>query len=248
MRALLLNLLALLLLGAAVAGVCVPVLAQLDESWSWAKAWEYRELLWQGWKTTLWLSLGALVGTTLVGLVLMFGQRSGLVVVRWFCLALTEIVRCTPLLVQLLIGYFLIFSPLQVESKTLIGMVLLSLFGGAYLSEILRGAVESLPQAQIDSARAVGFSRGQIYRYVIFPQALRRVRPAVAGQFVSLIKDSSLLSVIGVEEFAYQAQVYSSMTYGGIEAYLPLAVGYLVLTLPIAWLARWLERRGKEGK
>ena len=121
--------------------------------------------------------------------------------------------------------------------------LLLSLFGGAYLGEILRGGVESIPKTQWDSARAVGFNPVQVYRYVIFPQALRRVLPAIAGLFVSLIKDSSLLSVIGVSEYFYNTKNFISRSYAGLEGYVPLALGYLVLTLPVAWLSHWLEKR-----
>jgi polar amino acid transport system permease protein len=81
---------------------------------------------------------------------------------------------------------------------------------------------------------------------VIFPQALRRVLPAMAGLFVSLIKDSSLLNVIGVAEYFYNTRNFISRSYAGLEAYVPLALGYLVLTLPVAWLSHWLERRFRD--
>ena len=156
-----------------------------------------------------------------------------------------------PLLVHLLFGYFVIFAPLisrpladaGFQDKVVIGILLLSLFEGAYLGEILRGGVESIPKTQWDSARAVGFSPVQVYRHVIFPQALRRVLPAIAGLFVSLIKDSSLLNVIGVSEYFYNTKNFISRSYAGLEGYIPLALGYLVLTLPVAWLSHWLEKR-----
>ncbi|BCU77186.1 amino acid ABC transporter permease [Luteolibacter sp. LG18] len=238
---------------AALAVVGVVLFGSL-KGWDWSKTWQYRELLFRGWLSTILLSLGALVGSTLVGVLLLLGQRSGLVALKWPCRLFLEFVRETPLLVQLLVGYFVIFAPLMSRTlddwgwndKLVIGILLLSLFEGAYLGEILRGGVDSIPRAQWDSARAVGFTSGQVYRHVIFPQALRRVLPAVAGQFVSLIKDSSLLSVIGVQEFAYQAKVYTAKTYGGLEAYVPLAVGYLLLTAPIAYLSHRLERRYRD--
>ena len=226
----------------------------LGQNWDWAKPWEYREILFRGWMATLLLSLGALVGSLFVGLLLMLGQRSPLPAVRWTCRLFLEFVRDTPLLVQLLVGYFVIFAPLMSrtlgsmgwDDKLVIGVILLSLFEGAYLGEIFRGGVASIHRTQWEAARAVGFDRTQTYRYVIFPQALRRVLPATAGQFVSLIKDSSLLSVIGVQEFAYQAKVYTSQTYGGLEAYVPLAIGYLILTAPVAVLSHRLELRYRD--
>jgi polar amino acid transport system permease protein len=227
------------------------VFALLGTQTDWSKAWEYRETLWRGWLVTLKISFAALGGSIFFGLLFMLGQRSPLVVVRWTCRAFLEFVRDTPLLVHLLFGYFVIFAPLisrplgEVgwDDKFIIGVLLLSVFEGAYLGEILRGGVESIPRTQWESARAVGFSPFQVYRYVIFPQALRRVLPAMAGLFVSLIKDSSLLSVIGVAEYFYNTKNFISRSYAGLEGYVPLALGYLVLTLPVAWLAHALEKR-----
>jgi len=250
-RRLIANILVALALAVSFGWLCTAVFSVLGSQTDWSKAWEYRETLWRGWLVTLGISFSALVGSTFFGLLFMLGQRSPLVVVRWSCRAFLEFVRDTPLLVHLLFGYFVIFAPLMsrplgergLDDKLLIGILLLSIFEGAYLGEILRGGVESIPKTQWESARAVGFSRVQIYRYVIFPQALRRVLPAMAGLFVSLIKDSSLLNVIGVAEYFYNTKNFISRSYAGLEGYVPLAVGYLILTLPVAWLAHWLEKR-----
>ncbi len=250
-RQLVSNALVALVLVALAGWLCTTVFALLGGQADWSQVWEYRQTLWRGWLVTLGISCAALVGSIIFGLLFMLGQRSSLVVVRWTCRAFLEFVRDTPLLVHLLFGYFVIFAPLisrplgeqGLDDKLVIGVLLLSVFEGAYLGEILRGGVESIPRTQWESARAVGFSPFQVYRYVIFPQALRRVLPAMAGLFVSLIKDSSLLNVIGVAEYFYNTRNFISRSYAGLEGYVPLALGYLVLTLPVAWLSHWLERR-----
>ena len=250
-RHLIANTLVALVLLALAGWLFTAVFAMLGGRTDWSQAWEYRGTLWRGWLLTLQISFAALAGSIVFGLLFMLGQRSPLVVVRWTCRAFLEFVRDTPLLVHLLFGYFVIFAPLLsrpladrgMDDKLIVGILLLSVFEGAYLGEILRGGVDSIPRAQWDSARAVGFSRFQIYRHVIFPQALRRVLPAMAGLFVSLIKDSSLLNVIGVAEYFYNTRNFISRSYAGLEGYIPLALGYLVLTIPIAWLSHWLERR-----
>jgi len=250
-RHLILNVVVALALAVLASWIFTGVFSLLGSETDWSKTWEYRETLWRGWLVTLKISCAALVGSIFFGLLFMLGQRSPLVVVRWTCRAFLEFVRDTPLLVHLLFGYFVIFAPLisrplgehGFDDKLVIGVLLLSVFEGAYLGEILRGGVESIPKTQWESARAVGFSRFQVYRYVIFPQALRRVLPAMAGLFVSLIKDSSLLSVIGVAEYFYNTKNFISRTYAGLEGYVPLAIGYLILTLPVAWLSHWLEKR-----
>ncbi len=230
------------------------IFSQLEWTRSSAAFWKYRESLLQGWWITLVVSAGSLVGSCLVAAVLVAGQRSGLKTVRWFTRGFVEVVRGMPLLSLVLIGFYVVLNnrtvsdaleSLNLGGKMFSGILLLSVFTGAYLTEILRGGLESIPQAQLDSARAVGFDRWQVLRYVVFPQALRRVLPALAGQFVSLVKDSSLLMVIGVNEFTYQARAFYAATYLGVEAFLPLAVGYLLLTLPIAAFSHWLERRFK---
>ena len=128
-------------------------------------------------------------------------------------------------------------------NRYVVGGLALSIFAGAYMSEIFRAGIESVGRTQLEAARAVGFTGWQTYRYVILPQALRQVLPPLAGQFASLIKDSSLLSIIAVNEFTLNAQQVSSRTFTSFESYLPLAVGYLILTLPISLWSRHLEQR-----
>lgn len=245
------NAAAAIVLAGLLAWLCAAVFWKLGAEARWDKTWAYRQSLFNGWLTTLGVSLASLVGSTCVGLLFMFGQRAPLSAVRRACRLFLEFVRETPLLVHLLFGYFVIFAPLVSRplnemgwnDKLVIGVILLSLFEGAYLGEILRGGIESIPKTQWDAARAVGFNRRQIYRYVIFPQALRRVLPASAGLFVSLIKDSSLLSVIGVMDFTYNTRSFITSTYAGLEGYVPLAAGYLILTIPVALLSHYLEKR-----
>ncbi|MDB6134750.1 MAG: amino acid transporter rane protein family [Verrucomicrobiales bacterium] len=251
---LLVEILAALLLTTLVCGAFWMILSELDGAKSWPAIWSYRQPLLDGWVTSLQVSAGALAGSCVVAALLVAGQRSGLTVVQRFTRGFVELVRGMPLLSLVLIGFYVVLNNRYISDalnmmglggKVSAGILLLSVFTGAYLAEILRGGLESIPQAQIDSARAVGFDRRQVMKHVIFPQALRRVLPSLAGQFVSLVKDSSLLCVIGIEEFTYQAKTVYSATYLGVEAFLPLAVGYLLLTLPIAGFSHWLERRLK---
>ena len=131
------------------------------------------------------------------------------------------------------------------QYRLISGILILTLFESAYISEIFRSGIEGVGKTQIESARAIGFTRTQTYRYVIIPQAFRQVLPPLVGQLVSLIKDSSLLSVIAITEFTQSAQQASSINYDNLETYFALAVGYLVLTVPISLWSRWLEQRFK---
>lgn len=173
----------------------------------------------------------------------MLGRRTLITPIRLFCTGLVELLRGSPLLVQLLIGYYIIASAMRVHEPILVGMILLGFFEGAYLAEIFRGAVESIGNSQRESARAVGFNKVQMYRYVIIPQAIRRALPGTTGQLVSLIKDSSLLSVIGIEELVQKVRLLNSSSYTALEGYIPLAAAYLIITLPLSWYANRLERK-----
>ena len=129
------------------------------------------------------------------------------------------------------------------DNRYAVGVLVLAFFSGAYMAEIFRGGLDAIPAAQLDSARAIGLTPAQSFRLVVLPQAVRIVLPAIAGQLVSLVKDSSLLSVIAISEFTLAAQEVNSFTFSTLESYVPLALGYLLLTLPLSGLSRLLERR-----
>jgi polar amino acid transport system permease protein len=215
----------------------------VNYAWNWAGVWEYRQKFLQGFGVTVALSLASLIVSTLIGIAaaLLLGSKNALLEAAGR--VYVELIRGTPLLVQLLIGFYVVASAVGLENRYVVGVLLLSLFSGAYMAEIFRGGLAAIPQTQRDSARAIGLTPWQSFRLVILPQTVRLVLPAVAGQFVSLIKDSSLLSVIAVSEFTLAAQEVNSFTYSTLESYLPLAVGYLLLTLPLSALSRVLERR-----
>ena len=209
----------------------------------WDAVWHYRDVFWHGWLLTLVLSFVSLILSSLIGLGIALGRRSPIVPVRSLGLLYVELVRGTPLLVQILFLFYVVANAVGLENRLVAGTLILSLFSGAYLAEMIRAGIESVPASQLESARAIGLTICQIYRFVIAPQAMRQILPALTGQFASLIKDSSLLSIIGLGEFTLAAQQVNSATYRTFESYLPLALGYLLLTLPISMCSRMLERR-----
>ncbi|MBU3666258.1 MAG: amino acid ABC transporter permease [Chthoniobacterales bacterium] len=212
-------------------------------SWNWSSVWKYREVFWKGWITTIWISAAALVLSVLLGLFAALGRRSPYPALRWLSAGYVELIRGTPLLVQLLILFYVVADAVGLQNRYTAGILILSIFSGAYIAEMIRAGIESVGKSQLESARAIGLTRWQTYRHVIFPQAIRQVIPPLAGQAASIIKDSSLLSILGIEEFTLAAQQVNSATYSTLESYLPLAAGYLVLTLPISIFARRLERK-----
>ena len=216
---------------------------QLNYHWNWEAVLRYRQKFLEGWVATILISMAALALSTAIGLTFALGQRSRFLPLRYFSRLYVEVARGTPLLVQILIFFYVVADAFGVQNRYLVGVLALSFFSGAYIAEIVRAGIESIGRSQLESARAIGLTRGQTYRYVIFPQALRSILPPLAGQFVSLIKDSSLLSIISISEFTLNAQEVNAYTFITLESYLPLAAGYLLLTLPISIWTQRLERR-----
>ncbi|MBS0620662.1 MAG: amino acid ABC transporter permease [Verrucomicrobia bacterium] len=210
---------------------------------NWEAPWVYRAVFVEGWVTTILLSFSSLLLSLLIGLIAALLCQSRFALLRSLCRLYIESIRGTPLLVQLLFFFYVVASALSMHNRYVIGVITLSLFSGAYIAEILRAGIESTRKTLLESAYAIGLTEKQTYRYVIFPIAFRQILPPLTGQFASIIKDSSLLSILGIRELTYSAQQVSSATFSTLECYLPLAIGYLILTLPISLLSRYLEKR-----
>jgi len=232
-------LLALLL----VALVFTFAFQQLQYGWNWGAILAYRQKFLLGWLMTLAISAGALCTSLLIGLAAAIARRGPFLPARSLGTLYVEMIRGTPLLVQILVFFYVVADAFGISNRYLVGVLTLSLFSGAYISEIIRAGIESVGESQLESARAIGLTRWQTYCHIVFPQVLRRLLPPLAGQFASIIKDSSLLSIIAVSEFTLNAQEVNAFTYSTLESYLPLAAGYLLLTLPISLASRALERK-----
>ena len=232
--------------GATMAGLllllsflCWAVLISTARSWN--VFWQYRLVFWRGWLLTLELACISLVVSTFLGLVAALAKRSTIIIIRYISTIYIEIIRGMPLLVLILVLWYVIFKDVT-EGRLFFGILALSLFAGAYMAEIFRAGIESVGQSQRESARAIGLTTWQTYRLIILPQAARHSLPAFTGQLASLIKDSSLLSVLALTEFTYAAQQVYSATYTTVETFLPLAAGYMILTIPISLWSKRLEK------
>lgn len=217
--------------------------SQIAYHWNWNGIYAYRARFVSGWLVTLAISACALVMSVLIGLLAALGRRSRVLPFRQAALVYVELIRGTPLLVQILIAFYVVANAFGLHNRFIAGALILAVFAGAYISEIIRSGIESVGASQLESARAIGLTPTQIHRYVIFPQAFRQMLPPLSGQLVSLVKDSSLLSIISISEFTLSAQQVNSYTYSTLESYLPLAIGYLIITLPLSWFSRSLEKR-----
>ncbi len=230
----------------ALALICSAALLafqSLQYQWNWESVWRYRAKFAEGWLTTVGISIIALAVSIAIGGAAALASRSAFLPVRYLARIYVSTIRGTPLLAQVLIFYYVVADAAGLHNRYVVGTLVLAVFSGAYLSEIFRAGVESVGRTQLLSAKAIGLTRRQTFRFVVLPQALRQSLPALAGQFANLIKDSSLLSVIAISEFTLNAQEVNSATLSSFESLMPLAAGYLALTLPVMGMARVIEKR-----
>ena len=203
--------------------------------------WAAGPLLWGLW-TTLWISVLSGAFGLAIGLFTGLCRLSPNPTLRDLSTVYVELVRGTPLLVQIFIFYFFIGTVLNL-SREFAGVAALALFTGAYVGEIVRAGVQSIARGQNEAARSLGLSAGQSMRHVILPQAFKRVLPPLAGQFISLVKDTSLVSVIAITELTKSGREAITTSFSTFEIWFCVAALYLVINLPLSQIANRLERR-----
>ena len=203
--------------------------------------WAAGPLAWGLW-TTVWISVASGVLGLLIGLFAGLCRLSNNPTLRDLSTVYVELVRGTPLLVQIFIFYFFIGTVLNL-SREFAGVAALALFTGAYVAEIVRAGVQSIAKGQGEAARSLGLSAGQSMRHVVLPQAFKRVLPPLAGQFISLVKDTSLVSVIAITELTKSGREAITTSFSTFEIWFCVAGLYLLITLPLSHMASRLERR-----
>ncbi|MFN3255005.1 MAG: amino acid ABC transporter permease [Ilumatobacter sp.] len=186
-----------------------------------------------------------------IGLLLALGRRSSLPVMRWLCTAYIELIRGVPLIslllmAQLFVGFFLSSGSnnLTLTTKSLF---VITMFSSAYIAEIVRGGLQAVPRGQVEAGQAMGLSPSKITRLIVLPQALRAVIPSMVGQFISLFKDTSLLTIIGVLEFLGVREIVHSQPdfrgFGLVETLVFVAFGFWAISFTMSRESQRLERR-----
>ncbi len=191
---------------------------------------------------TLKISIVSLIFAVIIGLFVGLARISSNPALKYLSLIYVEIVRGTPLLVQIFIFYFFIGTVLGLDRFTA-GAAALSIFAAAYVAEIIRSGIQSIPTGQMEAARSLGMSYAQAMIYIVLPQAFKRTLPPMAGQFINLIKDSSLVSVISITDLTKAGRAVVSGTFAPFEVWFTVALLYLVLTGSLSWMVKKLEKR-----
>ena len=223
------------------------------------KAWFYEDrwtMYVDGLITTVQVTIMALIIGVILGVVVALirtahdQQRPGhrnpfLGIVNFVCKIYVTIIRGTPMMVQLLIMGLVIFA--SSRNKTLIGALSLGINSGAYVAEIIRGGLMSLDIGQTEAGRSLGLGYFDTMRFIVIPQAFKAILPALGNEFITLLKDTSLINVIGGKEIVYFAQAIITNTYEPMYPYLITAIMYLILVLLFTWLQGKLERRLRQS-
>ena len=163
---------------------------------------------------------------------------------EWLAAVYVDFFRGTPLLVQIFLVYFAL--PVLTGQRIdpyIAAIGACGINSGAYVAEIFRAGIQSIDEGQMEAGRSLGMTWGQTMRYIIVPQAFKRVIPPLGNEFIALLKDSSLVSVIGFEELTRRGQLIIAKTYGSLEIWISVAIVYLVMTLSISRFVAYLEKR-----
>ncbi len=184
----------------------------------------------------------------LIGLVASLAQLSKSPLLRLPAKVYVDCIRGTPLLIQIFIIYFALPNIIGHRIDPFIAAVTAcSLNSGAYIAEIFRGGIQSISQGQFRAGLSLGMTYGQTMRYIVLPQAFKRIIPPLGNEFIAMLKDSSLVSVIGFEELTRSGQLIIAETYGTLEIWTCVAIIYLTLTLTISRFVAALEKRFRKS-
>lgn len=212
-----------------------------------------------GLKITFIVTIGALILGTIIGLIIAIirvshdsiTEKKPNFILRFFnliCKWYLTIIRGTPMMVQLLIMGFVVLNPYTDIEYIICGIITLGINSGAYVAEIARSGIMSIDSGQMEAGRSIGFNYVQTMWYVIIPQAFKNILPALGNEMITLLKDTSLVSVIALADVTRQAQSVANLTYQAYVPYISLAIIYLVIVMVITKLLTILERRMRKNE
>ena len=200
-------------------------------------------LLFQGLLMTLLLSVASMIGSTIVGLVAATLRTSRLLVGSQIARVYVEIFRGSPLLITLLVVYYGVAYAGYAMNVLVAAIIGISVYHGAYIAEIIRGGIEAVPRGQWEASRILGLSSTQTFTSVILPQTRKLVLPPLVGQYIALIKDTSLAFIIGLAELTRQGQSIIDRVGQPVLIYFLVAVIYFIICYPLSLWVQSLDRR-----
>ena len=211
---------------------------------------KYFGMFLEGASITIQVSLVSLIIGFIVGLFICLMKMSRIKILKWLSTAYVEILRGTALFVQVYIVYFglaqfgIDFPDIgPIPGKFLAGTFALSINSSAYVAEIFRSGIQAVDKGQMEASRSLGLDYASTMRYVIVPQAVKNILPALANEFITLVKESAILSVIGVQDLMFKSIAVKNQTYIAFEPFIVAAAMYFVMTFTLSKLVGLLEKK-----
>ena len=206
----------------------------------------YKYIL-EGLGNTVIMALFAVIIGTILGILIAIVQdnyekNNKLSVLNYICKTYVTIIRGTPVLLQLMIIYYVIFETIDING-VLVGIIAFGLNSAAYVSEIIRSGINSINKGQMEASRALGFNYSQSMRYVIMPQAIKNILPALGNEFITLLKETSVAGYIGIIELTKASDIIASRTYDYFFPLIIVAFIYLVMTYGLSKVVKLMERK-----
>lgn len=220
-------------------------LKKIGINMDFASIYHFKIRIFDGFLMTLYISLGTFIFSSLFAIVIVSFQKSNIIILKYVASTYVLFIRGTPLIMQIYLFFYIIGAALNIKSRFQAGVVILSIFEASYISEILRSGLDSIDKSQLEIAKSIGYTKLQTFRFIIFPQLMAKITPALAGQFSSIVKDSSLLSIISVVELTQTFREISATNFKLFECYIILGVLYLIFTSPLMYVSKYLERKFK---
>jgi len=212
--------------------------------WDWRILSVYKLVFLEGAIVTLWLTFIAVILGTILGVIAAFMKRARNKIVSAIAKGYIELFRAVPILVLIVWIFYVLPILLNWRVSAFVAAILaLSINLSAFVAETVRAAIESIPNSQFESGVALGMTHRQIMQHIILPQAIRNMVPNLMGLYISQLKNSSLASVIAVNELLHRSNILISETYRPLEIYTAIAVIYTAMILPLVWLSRIVEHR-----
>jgi len=212
--------------------------------WDFGTFFKYLPFLLSGMEVTIVVSVLSMVVGAIVGLVVALARLSPVAPLRWFATFYVDFLRSTPLLIQLVWVFFALPILLGYSLPPIVaGVATLGAYSGAYLAELFRAGILSIATGQRHAALALGMTRTQVLRRIVLPQALTRMLPPIASTLITLVKDSSLVSVISVAELMWAAQSLAAVSLRPVEVLTGTGLLYVALTYPLSLVAELTRRR-----
>lgn len=201
----------------------------------------------EGLKNTILIALGSIVIGILLGLLIaivrdMYEKNGKGLILNKICKIYVDVIRGTPALLQLMIIYYVIFKSVSID-LVLVGILAFGLNSSAYVSEIIRAGINSIDVGQMEAAKSLGFKYFQSMRYIILPQAIKNVLPALGNEFITLVKETSVAGYIGIVELTKSTDMIASRTYNYFFPLIIAALIYLGLTMLLTKLLNRFERK-----